>query len=111
MAGTLTPVEQTYEIYRQAPLYVDNIVLVAGVAQTVTAPVGSAHVIMSCTDNFFVRWNGGAASVPGVNVTNGDGSEINPLGRYIGQSTSGAQKTFSVIAPNDCVLALAYHTA
>lgn len=111
MAGILTTMEQTLEIYRKAPTYIDNIVLAAGVAQTVSAPVGATHCLLSCTDNYFVNWKGDAATVPGVNITNGDGVEINPIGRALGGKASVATpKSFSVISPNGAILAVAWCT-
>lgn len=106
MAGTLQTLEQTLDIYRKAPTYIDNYVLAAGVAQTVTAPVGSTHCLLSCTGNYFVNWKGDAAKYTAE--TAGDGSEVNPVGRYIGLSESGSQKTFSVISPSDEVLAVTF---
>lgn len=108
MAGTLNTMEQTLEIYRKAPTFIDNIVLVAGAAQTVTPPAGATHCLFSATGNYFVRWLGTPASVPVANVTGGDGMEINPIGRALGGVASGADKTFSVIASADCILAIAW---
>lgn len=106
MAGTLNTIEQTLEHYRKTPTYINNYVLAAGVAQTVTAPVGSTHCLLSCTGNYFVNWKGDTAKYTAD--TAGDGSEVNPIGRNIGLSTAGDQKTFSVISPEDCVLAVAF---
>lgn len=108
MAGTLTTMEQTLEIYRKAPTYIDNYVLAASVAQTVTAPDGATHCLLSATGNYYIRWAGGAATVPSGNVTGGDGMEINPIGRALGGVAASGNKTFSVIAPANCVLAVAW---
>lgn len=84
--------------------YIDNYVLAATVAQTVTVPAGVTAVAFSATDDFYVRWSTGTAAIPGVNVTDGSGAEINPVMRsvYPGQ-------TFSVIAPRACVVACAFY--
>lgn len=112
MAGSLTTMEQTLEIYRKAPTYIDNYVLAAGVAQTVNAPVGATHCLLSANCNYFVNWNGNAAaSVPVANVTTGDGAEVNPIGRALGGKASvGTPKSFSVISPEGGILAVAWLT-
>lgn len=111
MAGTLSTMEQTLEIYRKAPTYIDNIVLVANTAKTVTAPVGATHMLFSATGNFMVRWLGTPAAVPGGDVTDGTGVEINPIGRAIGgKAVASPATTFSVVAPANCTLAIAWCT-
>lgn len=110
MAGTLSTMEQTLEIYRKAPTYIDNIVLAASVAKTVTPPAGATHCLFSATGNYMVRWNGTPAAVPAVDKTDGDGVEINPIGRALGGKATGANKTFSMIAPADTTVAIAWLT-
>lgn len=63
--------------------YINNYVLEAGVAQTVTFPVGALLASFSAGAPFFVRWDGEAAVVPGANVTDGTGGEYSPTVRLV----------------------------
>lgn len=57
-----------------APTYVDNRVMVATAAQTHSKPNGAHWLWISNTDTIFVRFDGSAAAVPTVAVTDGSGS-------------------------------------
>jgi hypothetical protein len=73
-------------------------------ASTVTVPPGANYVVYSATDDFYVRWDGTAAAIPGADITNGTGSEINPTIRDIKGVTS-----FSIIAAVDTVVTMAFY--
>ena len=73
------------------------------VATTFTVPASAKFVLFSATDNFYVNWSGTAA-IPSGDITNGSGSELNPIIRSI---TPGA--TFSVIAAADIVVTLSFY--
>lgn len=87
-----------------APQYIDARVLAANTAETVTVPTGRNIVVFSGTADFYVRYNGGAAAVPAADVTDGNGSELNPTVRSV---TPGG--TFSIIAPATTVVTMAFY--
>jgi hypothetical protein len=58
-----------------APTYVDNRVMVATAAQTHTKPNGAHWLWIDATDTIYVRFDGSAAVVPTVAVTDGSGSQ------------------------------------
>ena len=97
----------TRESIRQTPplaTYVDNVVLVANAAQTVTVPAGASRVLIGTTATPFYLRKGGTAAVPGANVLDGTGSAINPSDRLV---TGG--DTFSLIAPANTIISLEWH--
>lgn len=67
--------------------YVDNYVLAAGVAETVTIPAGTRFAFFSTTADFWLRASNDsplpAAAVPSGDVTDGTGSEFNPSSRDV----------------------------
>jgi hypothetical protein len=63
-------------------------------AVTVTVPTNAKFAIFSATDDFYARWDGSDATIPGGNITDGTGSEINPIVRDV-----RGVSTFSIIAP------------
>lgn len=85
--------------------YIDVRVLASNVAETVTVPTGAAFVVFNSTTNFYANANGTAA-VPAADVTNGTGSELNPASRYVANVS-----TFSVIAPTDSIITMAWYSA
>jgi hypothetical protein len=82
--------------------YVDAYVLAAATPQMVIIPAGARVAMFSATNNFYVNF-AGAAAEPTVNITNGSGSELNPLARDIRGYSS-----FSVVSPSGCILTIAY---
>lgn len=92
------------ETIASAPFHVDNVVLAANVAKTVTIPAGAGAVIFSGTKSFFVNW-GTTAAVPTEDITNGSGQELDPGAREIEGRTS-----FSVIAGEACILSLSFYS-
>jgi hypothetical protein len=79
-------------------------VLAANVAETDTVPADAKCVLFSATGNFYCKINDTAA-IPGADVTDGSGSELNPSGRIV-----AAADTISLIAPADCIVTLAYYS-
>ena len=76
------------------PLQVDNVVL-AGAAKTVTKPAGKVWALISVSALCYIR-TGGAAVVPGADVTDGSGSfPISPQYGIMFNMTGVA--TFSII--------------
>lgn len=87
-----------------APNYVQNRVLAASTAETVTWPTGATVVVFGRDGDFWVRWDGSAAAVPSADVTDGGGSELNPTAR-----SRNGQSTFSVIAEDVRKLSMAFY--
>lgn len=73
------------------------------IATTFTVPSKAKFVLFSATDNFYVNWNGTAA-IPSGDITNGSGSELNPIIRAVKPGD-----TFSVIAAADIVVTLSFY--
>jgi hypothetical protein len=64
---------------RPAPLYVDTRDLAANTNETHTVPAGADCVIFSADGDFYAKPNG-AATMVAADVTDGSGSELNPVG-------------------------------
>ena len=63
---------------RSAPGHIDARALAANAAESHTVPAGAKFVIFGSDGDFYARPNGTAA-VPGGDVTDGSGSELNPV--------------------------------
>lgn len=63
--------------------FVNNYVLVANTAKTVTVPAGAAFASFSPAVPFYANFNGATAVVPSVDITTGLGHEYMPVTRYI----------------------------
>lgn len=81
--------------------YVENVVLLAGVAQGVTKPSGAKFAMFSATGDFWMK-DGGTAAVPSSTTTDGTGSELNPYFRKV----SGR---ISLIAEADCKVSISWY--
>lgn len=57
--------------------HVNNLVLAASTAETLTVPSGARCVILNYTADTWVRV-GAAAAVPAADITDGTGSQLNP---------------------------------
>lgn len=106
--GVLGNLDRTLDGIIAGPSFINNVVLAAGVAETITAPDGATHVNFSATGPYFVRWDGGAAAVPGADIIDGTGSEVNPAFRAIKRSTTAVPTTFSIVAPAACVVSMSF---
>ncbi len=71
--------DQTYAIKQGN---VNNYVLVASTNKAVTVPTGASYAIFSANADIWVRV-GGVAAVPSGDVTDGTGSELNPIIRRV----------------------------
>ena len=69
---------------------------------TVTVPSEAKMVAFSATGNFFVNFNGLAAS--GGAKTDGTGDELNPTSRLLNNIT-----TFSIYAPASMTISVAFY--
>jgi hypothetical protein len=63
---------------RSAPGHIDARALAANVAESHTVPAGAKFVIFGSDGDFYARPNGTAA-VASADVTDGSGSELNPV--------------------------------
>lgn len=74
-------------------------------ATTVTVPTGAKFALFSSTGDFFARWSGTAA-VPAGDVSDGTGSECNPIVRSV-----EAGDTFSIVAASaDTLISIAFYS-
>lgn len=78
---------------RNPAAHIDARVLAAGVAETHTVPTAADIVIFSSDGDFYARPNASAA-VPAADVTDGTGSELNPVIWHLSGVT-----TIGIIAP------------
>ena len=60
-----------------------NLVMIAGVSQTVNVPSGATMVLMTAEMPYFVKYGPGPLSLPSQNITDGTGLEVNPAGRSL----------------------------
>lgn len=87
-----------------AETYVDNIVLVAGVAKTVTVPSDATHAIFSGTGDFWAIFKAStAAVVPSADITDGTGCVLNPTMRDVNALTE-----FSLISSATPLISIAF---
>lgn len=83
---------------------INNRVLASGVEESDGVPPGAKLVMFSATGNFYCKINGTAA-IPGADIIDGTGSELNPAAR-----TVVASDTISLVAPANCVVTLSYYS-
>lgn len=83
--------------------YINARVLAAGVEESETVPTGARIVLFSSTSNFYLKV-GATAAVPSTDVTNGSGSELNPIARLV-----AAAEVLHLIAPTACIVTMAYY--
>lgn len=88
---------------RPAPDYVDVRVLAATTNEAHTVPTGAQFVIFSSDGDFFARPNATAA-VPGADVTDGTGSELNPTIWHLGGVT-----TINLIASSARTITMSFY--
>lgn len=102
---------------RPPPSYVDVRVLAANTNEDHTVPADGAYVIFSADCAEFYVKRGGTAAVPGADVTNGSGSELNPAGYYVADISGGANAgssvaattTLGLISPTACTVTMAWY--
>ncbi len=99
-------------LLRPASDAINSNVLAAGVAEDIAIPAdttGANGVILSATGNFYAQTNGNAAAVP-TDLTDGSASELNPVGYFLNNPTTGVRITkLSVIAPDACVVTASFY--
>ncbi len=78
--------DQTFAITQG---YVNNYVLTPDANKAVTVPTGARYAVFAATADIWVTI-GGVAAIPAGDVTDGTGSEFNPVVRWTeGQTTIG----------------------
>lgn len=90
-------------------VHVNDYVLAANVAKTVTVPAAGGACIVSVdppTQTVWARFDGSAAAVPGADITDGTGSFPNP-----GLFAVRPGQTFSIIADAICTVGVAFYKA
>jgi hypothetical protein len=85
------------------PTWVDTRVLAANTEETHTIPSGAKYVLFSATTTFYAAY-GATAAVPAADITNGSGSERNPVLRNI-----TGFSTIHLISPTACVITLSFY--
>lgn len=85
------------------PTYVDARALGIAINEDHTIPTGAKYVIFSATADFYAKI-GGTAAIP-VDVTDGSGSELNPIVRHISDSAT----TIGLIAPAACEVTMSFY--
>jgi hypothetical protein len=83
--------------------YIDDIVLAAGVAQTITAPTGARYVSFGASGDYYVNQSG-TATIPGTTITGGTGSLKKP------PLMSLDAATFSLISVGGDIISLAWYS-
>jgi hypothetical protein len=86
-----------------APDYVNHYSLTANTAKAVTVPANATIAYFACTNPFYASYTG-TAVVPGADVTNGTGNELNPTVRNVRGVT-----TVSVISAVDSKFTVAFY--
>jgi hypothetical protein len=79
----VTP-DQNYAISQG---YINTYSLTANANKAVTAPTGAKFALFNANADIWVNV-GGVAAVPSGDTTDGSGSELNPMLRYIGANTT-----------------------
>lgn len=92
--------DQTFAL---RPSYINNYILAANTSKTVTVPDGAHYAIFSATNDIWVEINGTVA-VPSGDVTDGTGSELNPVIRRVNPGDS-----IGVISEYATLLSVAFY--
>ena len=75
--------------------YVNNYVLTASTNKAVTIPTGARYAVFAASADIWVNV-GGTAAIPSGDVTDGTGSELNPVVRWIeGETTIGVISAYA----------------
>ena len=84
-------------------------VLAAGVARDINIATDfidaggkrPKYMDFKSSGNFYVKWEGAGAAVPTVDITTGEGVELNPGLRLINSTSS-----CSIVSPNDAIVTI-----
>jgi hypothetical protein len=97
--------ETSAEFQFLVPDYTNNHLLESGTAQDVTVPEGAVYASFSPAVPFWANFNGAAAVVPSVSVTDGTGPEYMPAQRRV-----HGMATFSVVSALDGFVTVSFYT-
>lgn len=93
--------DQTFAL---RPSYVNNYVMTADSSKSITVPDGANYAIFSATNDIWVEIDGTVA-VPEIgDVTDGTGSELNPIIRRVSPGD-----TIGVISQYDTLLSVSFY--
>lgn len=88
--------------------HIDVRVLAPNVAETHTVPsfngTKAGYVLFSSTADFYIQMDGTAA-IPSSDVTDGSGSDLRPMVRWL----HGDVSTISLISPTDAVVTMIFY--
>lgn len=93
--------------FRSPSDYINNKVLLAGVAERETIPPDYNAVIINSTANVYIKF--GDSSVTAVlpsDIADGSGAELNSNGFHLPKNTF---THYSIIAADDCIVTMAYY--
>lgn len=90
----ITPTDTFYEVS-----------IAASTNQQLTAPAGSKFALFSGNGDFYVRYDGTAATVPSSSTWTTGNQELNP-----GVRKCAAGDTFDVIAPTACKITVSFYS-
>lgn len=93
---------------RPAPAHVDVRVLAASTNESHTPPTGADLVVFSSDGTFYARPNATAA-VPGADVTDGTGSEMNPVAWELRTKEGTAVTAINLIAPAARIVTMSFY--
>lgn len=78
---------QAAAVYVTDNSHIDNYILTANVAKAITKPTDGNYVLFSSDGDFWVRY-GATAGSGSTDLTDGSGSELNPIVREVRNVTS-----------------------
>jgi hypothetical protein len=84
---------------------IHEVSIAATTAQALIVPTGAKFVMFSASDDFYVRYDGTAATIPSSATWASGSVELNPAVRIV----AGGQ-TISVIAPVACVIIATFYS-
>jgi len=89
----------------ETPVYVNDYVLTAGTAKTVSVPANARYAFISANGDIWANFSGGTAAIPVADITDGSGSELNPTVRYM----HAALSSFSLISAANALVSIAWY--
>lgn len=84
--------------------YVNTYLLTATTAKTITIPTGARYAIFASTADIWVLIGTGTAAIPAGDTTDGTGSELNPVCRWIEGETQ-----MSIVSPYAAKISIGFY--
>lgn len=88
-------------LFKPLPTHIDAMSLGVATAENYTVPTNAKYLVLSATGDFYVR-SSGTAAVPAAEITDGSGSDLNPVGYVV-----DGGETLSFISPAATVVTIA----